>query len=180
MTAPTTGERRAPRDLIICFIDLSFFTQDAKRFDDDEQRLADHVDSFYARVAEHVERAGGNLVKFIGDAALIVFEPERADDALAALTALKAGVDKWLTSLGWQSRLVVKVHCGSVVAGDYGSGKTKRFDVIGNTVNATARLQTRSYAITPQVFRLLSADARKGFKKHTPPILYIPTSDPRP
>jgi len=176
-TLPTQG--RAQRELLISFIDLSTFTVDAKRVDD-EVRLGELIDQFYERVGEHVARGGGTLVKFIGDAALIVFAPESADAALGALSALKAEVDDWCTQLGWDSRLVVKAHVGSVVAGEFGSKGSKHFDVIGNVVNATARLQTRSFAITPQVFRLLSSDARKRFKKHTPPVVYIPESDRRP
>jgi len=47
-------------------------------------------------------------------------------------------------------------------------------------VNVAARLQTRSFALSAETFRLLSPAARKVFKKHTPPILYIPLDAARP
>jgi len=175
----TTTVARVRRELLISFIDLSFYTADSRRTDDDE-RLAGIVDAYYERVTEKVQGAGGVVVKFIGDGALLVFPPERADDALFALLALKADVDRWLAGEGWESRLVVKVHAGTAVAGHYGGRGEKRFDVLGGDVNVTARLATRGVAISAQAFRLLSAEARKRWKKHTPPITYIPMEDRHP
>jgi adenylate cyclase len=166
---------RAPRELVICFLDLSTFTKDARRADD--ARVADIIDGYYERVAAHAARGGGRCVKFIGDGALLVFPPERADDAVLALLALKSDVDAWLAEERWDSRLVVKAHCDAVIAGDFGARDDKRFDIIGNAVNVAARLETRSFALSPQVFRRLSVDVRRRFKKHTPPMTYIPIED---
>ncbi len=172
---PANDSARAPRELVITFLDLSTFTQDARG--EDDARVADVMDSFYERIVMHVAPAGGRAIKFIGDGALIVFPPDRADDAIAALLALKEDVDAWMATERWTSRLVVKVHCDTVIAGDFGAKDDKRFDVIGNAVNVTARLQTRSFAISPQVFRLLSPEVRRRLKKHTPPVTYIPIED---
>ena len=172
-------EGRAARELVIVFLDLSVYTQDARRTADDA-RLADIVDGYYERVADRCGAAGGTVVKFIGDGALLVFPVERADAATQALFDLKSDVDDWLAALGWESRLVVKAHCGSVVAGPYGARDEKRFDVIGDEVNVAARLPTRSFALSAQAFRRLSPEVRRRFKKHTPPITYIPVEDRRP
>jgi class 3 adenylate cyclase len=177
MTAKPEG--RATRELIIVFLDLSFYTQDARRMGDDG-RLAGIVDGYYERVAQRCSAAGGTVVKFIGDGALIVFPIDPADAAVQALFQLKSEVDDWLATLRWESRLVVKAHCGSVVAGPFGGHDEKRFDIIGDEVNVTARLPTRSFALSAEAFRRLSPDARKRFKKHTPPITYIPVEDRRP
>jgi class 3 adenylate cyclase len=77
----------------------------------------------------------------------------------------------------WESRLVVKAHCDVVIAGDFGAHDDKRFDIIGNAVNVAARLETRSFALSPQVFRRLSPTVRQRLKKHTPPVTYIPIED---
>ncbi len=171
---------REPRDLVIVFLDLSTFTIDARGTDD--ARLAEIVSEYYERVGRHAAGAGGTVVKFIGDGALLVFPPARADEALAALLSLKRDVDAWLSGLCWGSRLVVKGHSGTVIAGPFGGhgDGQERFDIIGSEVNVAARLQTRSFAISPQVFRLLSPAGRRRFKKHTPPITYIPVEDRHP
>jgi class 3 adenylate cyclase len=175
----TPAEPRATRELLIVFADLSFYTQDARRTNDDA-RVADIIDAYYERLSDGTRAAGGQVVKFIGDGALIVFPPERADAAVSALLDMKQEIDLWLQTERWDSRLVVKAHAGTVVASDFGGKGDKRFDVIGDEVNVTARLQTRGLAISAQAFRLLSPDLRKRFKKHTPPILYIPVEDRRP
>jgi adenylate cyclase len=168
----TNVAARASRELVICFLDLSTYTMDARRTADDG-RLADIIDGYYERVAERTRGAGGTVVKFIGDGALLVFSASRADDAVAALLDLKADTDAWLAGLRWESRLVVKAHAGTVVAGPFGASDDKRFDVLGDEVNVAARLQTRTLAISAQAFRLLSPPLRQRFKKHTPPITYI-------
>jgi adenylate cyclase len=180
MELVTTGAAREVRDLVIVFLDLSTFTLDARGTDD--ARLAELVSSYYERVGRHASAAGGAVVKFIGDGALLVFPPDRADDALAALFAVKRDVDAWLIGEGWCSRLVVKVHCGTVIAGPFGGhgDGQDRFDIIGSEVNVAARLPTRHFAISPQAFRLLSPAGRQRFKKHTPPVTYIPVEDRHP
>jgi class 3 adenylate cyclase len=170
------GQPRAPRELVIAFLDLSLFTQDARRHDD--MQVADMIDAYYERVAAAAHAAGGHIVKVIGDGVLLVFDPAHGDEAITALLALKSDVDAWLAGERWQCRLVVKAHCDVVIAGGYGAAGNKRFDVIGNAVNLTARIAARSFAVSPQVFRLLSPETRQKLKKHTPPITYIPLEEP--
>jgi len=53
----------------------------------------------------------------------------------------------------------------------------KRFDVFGHAVNIAALLTSDGLALTPQVFRRLTPQTRRHFKKHTPPISYISVED---
>jgi class 3 adenylate cyclase len=174
MTTHSFGGARAVRDLIICFLDLSDFARAASHREETE--IAEMIDAYYERIADAAARAGGTVVKFIGDGALLAFPVDRADEALTALLDLRSQVDDWLRSDGWSSHLLVKAHSGPVVAGDYGPRDAKRFDVIGNVVNVAARLP-RPFHISPQFFRLLAPETRQRLKKHTPPITYIPVED---
>jgi adenylate cyclase len=166
---------REKRRLLIAFIDMAGFARAAETLDDD--RLAEHVDRYYEHVGEHVERAGGMVVKWMGDGALIAFPPERGDDAVRALMALR---DELATQAWCGTSLVVRLHAGEVVCGPFGARGNKRFDLIGGEVNIAARLPTRNFAISAEAFRTLSAEGRALFKKHTPAITYIPTGDRRP
>jgi hypothetical protein len=58
-----------------------------------------------------------------------------------------------------------------------GTKNDKHYDVIGNNVNITASLKSNGFAITVQTFRKLNKETRKLFKKHTPPIIYIPVEE---
>lgn len=164
---------RSKRNLLICFLDLSTFARDSEHCDDD--KVADVLDAYYGAVSK---TAGATVVKFIGDGALVVFDPARADEAVGALLALRDEVNGIVAKAGWVSQLVVKLHCGEVVAGAI--GPEQRFDVVGREVNLTARLPTRQFAMSAEAFRTLSKTGRALFKKHTPPVTYIPLDDRRP
>jgi class 3 adenylate cyclase len=166
---------RAVQRLLICFVDLSTFARDAERTDD--VRLAEILDRYYRVIGDATAKAGGTVVKLIGDGALLVFPPERADDAVRELLALRGAVSELCAKEGWTSYLVVKLHCGDVVAGEFAD---KRFDVIGGQVNIAARLPTRQFALSAEAFRALGKETRARFKKHTLPVTYIPVDDKRP
>jgi class 3 adenylate cyclase len=172
-------DSRSVRRVMIAFIDLAGFARDAERIANDEQ-LAEQLDRYYERIGDLVERAGGIVVKHIGDGALLVFPPERADAAVLALLELRDDVATMFGKAGWSSTLVVKLHAGDAVCGPFGSRGAKHFDVIGGAVNIAARLPTRNFAISADAFRTLSPEGRALFKKHTPPVTYLPVDDHRP
>jgi len=62
--------------------------------------------------------------------------------------------------------------------GPLGTRDDKRRDVLGATVNTMFMLKTTGFAMTPEAFRKLAPETRKLFKKHTPPVVYIPTEQP--
>jgi len=167
---------REATSLLIAFADLTRFAAQSLCVSDGE--LADTIDRYYEKVAARVEAAGGRVVKFIGDAALIVFPGDKADAGVDALLALKTEADAWFASRGWECRVVVKAHFGEAVAGDYGAAGAKRFDVIGKAVNTTAMLDSTGVALSVEAFRQLSPETRTRFKKHTAPVTYIRAEDP--
>jgi adenylate cyclase len=164
--------------MVISFVDITGYTQFAERTADD--RIAEVMDRYYERIGELVARSGGTFVKAIGDGALIVFPPERADAAVDALLELRDDVATMCSAEGWPGTLVVRVHAGDVICGPFGAKSDKRFDIMGREVNLTARLPTRGFALSAEAFRCLSPEGRARFKKHTLPITYIPVDDRRP
>ena len=170
--------QRNPTRLLIVFVDFTGFAAQSTRVEDSE--IAETVDAYYGRVTESIESAGGTVVKFIGDATLAVFPEDSVDAGVRALMELKPTLDRFMADRNWECRLTAKVHFGEAIAGEFGPGSNKRFDVIGRAVNTTAMLKTTGIALSADAFRKLSPDLRKSFKKHTPPITYIRTDDPRP
>ena len=163
---------RAEVPLLVAFADLTRFAAQSLRVSDVE--LAAMMDAVYQRVSSRIEEAGGRVVKFIGDAALIVFSEADADRGVGALLDLKEDIDAFMTDNDWECRLNIKAHFGTVIAGPYAG----RFDVLGKNVNAAAMLDSPGVALSVEAFRKLSADTRKRFKKHTPPVTYIRLEDP--
>ena len=119
------------------------------------------------------------MVKFVGDAALVVFPGTAVDRGVETLLALKDSVDNFMAQRGWECRLTVKVHFGTAIAGAFGAWGDKRYDVIGRAVNTAATLDSTSVTLSVEAFRKLGRDLRTRFKKHTPPATYIRAQDSR-
>ena len=169
---------RCETPLVIAFVDLHGFTVQASQLPD--ATVAETMQEYYVLLAGKVSDAGGHVVKFIGDGALVVFPMEQADAGICFLLDLQSEVDSWLASKDWSCRMALRVHAAPVMAGVFGSGPNARFDVIGNAVNVAATVRTRGVALTAEAFSELSAESQKRFKKHSPPVTYIPCEAPHP
>ena len=139
--------------------------------------IATFLDEFYELVGDIIEEAGGQVLKFLGDAALIIFAKEDVNRGVVALKKLQEESDAWLKVRNTPCRNIIKVHFGPVAIGLVGKRHNKQVDVFGMTVNTAAKIPSYGLSITPQVFRQLDPETRKLFKKHTPPIRYIPVAE---
>jgi class 3 adenylate cyclase len=166
---------RGELPLLIAFLDLTRFAAMSQRASDED--LAAILDDYYRLVDHHIGAAGGHVVKFMGDGALVVFHESAADAAVEAMIALKEAVDDAMDHLGWECRLMVKAHTGTAVVGRFGA--EGRIDVIGQAVNTAAMLDSTGVALSVDAFRSLGKEARTRFRKHSPPITYIRHEDPR-
>ncbi len=142
-----------------------------------EDNLFDLMSDYFELTGDIIETAGGKIVKFIGDESLIVFPEDKVDEGVQALKKLKDETDSFFKEKDLSCRLGVKMHFGQVICGRLGTKTDKTFDILGDNVNYAARLQSYGFAMTPQVFRKLKKKTRTLFKKHTPPIRYIPVEE---
>jgi adenylate cyclase len=153
-----TASLRSRTPLLIVFLDLDGYKVACEQRADLE--VADTIDDYYDRVAGAVHTAGGRVVKFIGDASLIVF-PERAIDAgIRMLLDLVPRIDAFMRERGWPCRLRAKAHFGTVVAGEFGSTGAARFDVMGREVNEAALMSSAGIAVSAAALSRLSSDTR--------------------
>jgi adenylate cyclase len=163
------------RDVLVAFSDLSAFTRVVQDLGEGEAFAL--MAEYYELVGDIVASGGGKVVKFIGDAALLVFPADGVDAGVLVLRALKEQGDQFFASRDKPCRHVIKVHFGPVCCGPIGTRDDKRFDLFGQAVNIAALLSSNGLALTPQVFRRLAPETRQYFKKHTPPITYIAVAD---
>lgn len=98
------------------------------------------LNAFFAVVVEAVDRTGGFVNKFEGDAALCVFGAPvpRADAATCALLAARLLHQRLQNVRGLSA--AIGVSAGTVVAGNIGARERFEFTVIGDAVNEAARL----------------------------------------
>src|ERR1700722_19349208 len=88
-TVSAPGVSRTP--LMVTFVDLARFQIASRRLSD--EGLAELVQDYYERIADGLKGAGGRVVKFMGDGALIVFPIDRASQAVRTLLLLKQEID---------------------------------------------------------------------------------------
>jgi class 3 adenylate cyclase len=91
------------------------------------------LDRFYGLVGTVIGQAGGTVVKFMGDCALLVFPQDKPDSAVAALRELRAKAEPLWSEFGASCAVTVKAHVGSAACGPI--GPDGRFDVVGKSVN---------------------------------------------
>jgi class 3 adenylate cyclase/tetratricopeptide (TPR) repeat protein len=138
-TAGATPEPVAERRLVsILFADLVGFTPFAE--DRDAEDVRDTLSSYFDAAREVIERYGGTVEKFIGDAVMAVWGAPIAqeDDAERAVRAALDLVERVRTlGPGIQARVGVLTGEAAVTVGATGQGM-----VAGDLVNTASRLQS--------------------------------------
>ena len=141
--ADSAGETR--RTVTILFADVTGSTELGERLDPETMRRL--LGRTFATAKELIERHGGTVEKFIGDAVMAVFGVPtiHEDDALRAVRAacdLGAALEQVnaeaLRDHGVRLGLRTGINTGEVVAGDPAGGDTF---VTGDAVNVAARLE---------------------------------------
>ena len=126
------------RDVVALFVDITGSTRLTRETDPAE--FVQMLNRFFEVVVEEVERNGGLLNKFEGDAALCIFGAPAAlaDPATAALRAARAIRDR-VAEMG-ELDIGVGVAAGPVIAGQIGTASRLEYTIIGDAVNEAARL----------------------------------------
>jgi adenylate cyclase len=169
-------EQMTELELLVAFTDLSGFTRLMQS--NSSQVVAQLLNTHFELVGDLVHEAGGRVVKVMGDATLSVFPASAVDPGVRALHTVKQRSDQYFAGQGYNCPLRVALHVGPVLCGRLGPRQDKRFDILGETVNTAVTLKSYDIALTPEVFRKLEPATRQLFKKHTPPVRYIPIDSP--
>lgn len=134
-----SGERL---ERVIWFCDLRGFTAYSDRTPLED--VVGMLDRYFEAVAGPVAEAGGEVLKFIGDAMLAVFplgsDPEKA--CAAALDAARralASPPRELRDEGLS--FGIALHLGEVMYGNLGAANRLDFTVIGPAVNEASRVE---------------------------------------
>jgi predicted ATPase/class 3 adenylate cyclase/GAF domain-containing protein/tRNA A-37 threonylcarbamoyl transferase component Bud32 len=127
----------------ILYSDIEGFTGIVERMQ--PGRLIDMLNEYFPTLIEPIERNGGIVNQFLGDAMLVTFnipiaDPQHAEKAVRTAAEIQhvvqgrkfAGVEL-VTRIG--------INTGMVIAGNVGSGRRVHYAVYGDAVNLAARLE---------------------------------------
>jgi class 3 adenylate cyclase len=134
------------RDVSILFADLAGFTSFAEAREPGE--VARMLNAYFGRIIPVMETIGGEVHKVVGDEVMVIFnkagdQPDHAGlAARAGILLQETAVDAARGHPDWP-RFRVGVNSGEVLAGVFGGSRGHRtHDVVGDTVNLAARLQS--------------------------------------
>src|SRR5690349_17900300 len=135
------GEMRRERKVVtVVFVDLVGFTARSEAMDPEDVEM--ELDRYHGHVRDELERFGGTVEKFIGDAVMAVFGAPIAheDDPERAVRAALA-VRDWATSeAGLEMR--VGVHTGETLVRLDARAEAGEGIAVGDVVNTASRLQS--------------------------------------
>jgi adenylate cyclase len=147
-----TEERR----LAIMFTDIVSFTSACETMSATE--VASFINEHLSLVAACIEREGGTIDKFIGDAVMAFWgAPGRIENPAASACRAAVAVQKAVaadnqrrTAAGLQRvRIRIGIHMGPVVVGDIGTPSRINYTIVGDAVNATQRLESLGKTVDP-------------------------------
>ena len=139
------------RTVTVLFTDLRNFTTTCEKMQPEE--VLHFLNRYLDCMAKVVEKHGGVIDKFIGDAIMAIFGapvslPDHARRAVECGREMHAELNLLNEKLRQEGRpeiaMGVGVHTGEVVAGNMGAEHRLNYTVIGDTVNVAARLESET------------------------------------
>lgn len=133
-------------DAVLCYFDLKEFTSLTERTPGPE--LIAMLNDYFGLAVSVIQGHGGNILKFMGDGILAMFNLASLSESVAAglnaMTELRREMDtknraraaRGETTTG----ITIALHAGEILYGNIGAENRLDFTVIGPAVNLTVRL----------------------------------------
>ena len=131
---------------VIWYFDLRGFTQLSER--EEGTKVIAMLNAYFGEVVEVIENQGGNVLKFMGDGLLAIFDVAADFDAVNRAVEGVVEVEHRLKTLSEVraaqgepvTDYTLALHLGDVLYGNIGGAARLDFTVIGAAVNTTARM----------------------------------------
>ncbi|CAM4516305.1 adenylate cyclase [Paenibacillus endophyticus] len=139
------------RELTVLFVDIRGFTPLSEKAEPEE--IVEILNEYLDLAANCIFKFDGTLDKFIGDAAMAIFNapllledhPMRAVEAAWAMKEGSAALErKLIERFGFGVKFGLGIHTGPAVFGNIGSKSRMDYTAIGDTVNTAARLESNA------------------------------------
>ncbi|MGH2442294.1 MAG: AAA family ATPase [Chloroflexota bacterium] len=146
--APAEIPREERRLITALFCDLAGFTPLSETLDPEDVR--DIQSAYFEAMSEQIERYGGTVEKYAGDAVLALFgapvaHEDDAERAVLCALRMQAAIQPVAVQAGrrWhvEPAIRVGVNTGEVVSGVWNAGGRQDVAVTGDAVNTAARIQ---------------------------------------
>ncbi|MDR0400653.1 MAG: HAMP domain-containing protein [Treponema sp.] len=139
------------KQVTVFFSDIRSFTEISERLE--PQEVVEFLNDYMTRMVDCVNKTGGVVDKFIGDAVMAVWgapvsagsQAKDAFNCVKAALMMRAALREFNKDRGGEKNPLIRIGCGintgSVVAGQIGSSQRMEYTVIGDTVNLASRTE---------------------------------------
>jgi adenylate cyclase len=161
------GERKT---VAILFSDIRNFTAISEKLDPEE--VVDFLNMYMTRMVECIDRTGGIVDKFIGDAIMAIWgvpvsKGNDTENAIDAALMMRKSLIEFNRDRGDPKNPIIRIGCGintgPVLAGQIGSENRMEYTVIGDTVNLASRIEDLNKPFGTDI--LISEDTYKSVKE---------------
>jgi adenylate cyclase len=149
---PDLIKKGTKREVSICFSDLRGFTPLGESFGDDVGGLTKVMNGYMDAITQPVLEANGMIIKYIGDASMHIHnapidDPDHPKTAVAVGLQMVKAVKEFSKQLEAEGRPGVKmgagINTGLGYIGEMGSTQRHSYDVLGDAVSTTARIESK-------------------------------------
>ncbi|MBO4510782.1 MAG: adenylate/guanylate cyclase domain-containing protein [Lachnospiraceae bacterium] len=141
------------KDVAVLFVDIRGFTTMSENLAPEE--VVEILNEYFGVITDAIFKNKGTLDKFIGDAAMAVFNsPFDLDDYVFRAVSTACDIarasetlgEKLMERFGKKVSYGIGVNCGQATIGNIGSNFRMDYTAIGDTVNTAARLESNAKA----------------------------------
>ena len=139
------------KHIAVLFVDIRGFTTISEKLE--PEQVVDILNDYLTQVGYAISSWGGTLDKFIGDAAMALFNaPDDQEDyifhAICAADdiriAAKSIAQKYKKLYQIDVAVGIGINCGDAIVGNIGSLSRMDYTAIGDTVNTASRLEAKA------------------------------------
>jgi adenylate cyclase len=149
---PALIKQGIKKEVSICFSDLRGFTPLGESFGDDVQGLTRIMNGYMDAITQPVLDANGMIIKYIGDASMHIHNAP-IDDPNHPRTAVQTGLNMLKAVSKFNEQIMLEgrppvgmgagINTGLGYIGEMGSTQRHSYDVLGDAVSTTARLESQ-------------------------------------
>lgn len=141
----------ARRNIAVLFVDIRGFTSMSESLE--PEQVVSILNEYFSVVYSSIIAWNGTLDKFIGDAAMAIFNaPNDVDDyvfnAVCAADDIQKNFEplreKFMSEYGKEVHLVIGINSGTAIVGNIGCMGRFDYTAIGDTVNTASRLESKA------------------------------------
>jgi adenylate cyclase len=149
---PDLIKKGTRRKVSICFSDLRGFTPLGESFGDDVGGLTRVMNGYMDAITQPILAANGMVIKYIGDASMHIHnapidDPDHPKTAVRVGLQMVRAVKEYSKQLEAAGRPGVKmgagINTGLGYIGEMGSTQRHSYDVLGDAVSTTARIESK-------------------------------------